>query len=396
MSLILASLLVCLLSPSTVKAQYTFFNPPEAFAIEVSLPNTNLIRLPIDRNSISSLTSVGSYIIGGTSAAEGKAPFLFTASLTDQKMINVYDLESFVTQQQSITSGFCTGASNTLYVGTLPSEGSSNSGHLLSISLGKDGDLTIEDVGTPILGEGILALTINSEKNILFGISYPSGYFFTFDLQNYETAVYDNLLATKEQLSTYRDFALAPNQYLCKALIADEKGLIYGSAPINRIFLFNPMEKSFSFLEKPIPAVWGRETMGAVESWTKSKEGLLYAGISGDGQLIEINPNSKQIKNLGKPIMMNRLRGLTYGADGKIYGIAGSAPGYAHLFSYDTREGFKDLGNPEFKLIAPGIEQGINWRGFQLGTITTSDDGKYIIMGEDESLSQLLVFPVDH
>jgi hypothetical protein len=45
-------------------------------------------------------------------------------------------------------------------------------------------------------------------------------------------------------------------------------------------------------------------------------------------------------------------------------------------------------------MTAPGIEQGILWRGFQLGTITSSEDGNYIIMGEDESLSQLLVFAI--
>jgi len=78
---------------------------------------------------------------------------------------------------------------------------------------------------------------------------------------------------------------------------------------------------------------------------------------------------------------------------GKLYGIAGAAPGYAHLFSYDDTDGFVDLGNPEFIMVAPGIEQGINWRGFQLRTIVSSEDGKYIVMGEDESLSQLMVFP---
>ncbi len=66
---------------------------------------------------------------------------------------------------------------------------------------------------------------------------------------------------------------------------------------------------------------------------------------------------------------------------------------YAHLFSYDEKTGFVDMGNPEFEMKAPGIEQGILWRGFQLGTIASSEDGRYIVLGEDESLSQLLVFP---
>ena len=94
--------------------------------------------------------------------------------------------------------------------------------------------------------------------------------------------------------------------------------------------------------------------------------------------------------------MMNRLKGLTFGKNGKLYGIAGALPGYAHLFSYDAEKGgYQDLGNPEFRMTAPGIEQGIQWRGFQLRTIAASEDGKYIVMGEDEALSQLLVFLAD-
>ena len=93
--------------------------------------------------------------------------------------------------------------------------------------------------------------------------------------------------------------------------------------------------------------------------------------------------------------MMPRLRGLTFAKDGRLYGIAGALPGYAHLFSYaPDKEGFKDYGNPQFTMTAPGIEQGIDWRGFQLGTIASSEDGKYVVMGEDEALSQLLIFSV--
>ena len=53
------------------------------------------------------------------------------------------------------------------------------------------------------------------------------------------------------------------------------------------------------------------------------------------------------------------------------------------------------MKNPEFIMVAPGIEHGILWRGFQLATIAASGDGKYIIMGEDESLSQLLIFKIE-
>ena len=92
---------------------------------------------------------------------------------------------------------------------------------------------------------------------------------------------------------------------------------------------------------------------------------------------------------------MPRLKGLAFAADGKLYGVAGAAPGYAHLFSYDPKgRGFVDLGNPDFQMKAQGLEQGIAWRGYQFATLTTTGDGRFVVLGEEESLSQLMIFPV--
>jgi hypothetical protein len=185
-----------------------------------------------------------------------------------------------------------------------------------------------------------------------------------------------------------------PTDFLSSALVVDKEGRVYGSQPINKVFCFNPADESFRIISD-LPEVWGRRTLGRIESWVSGRDGLLYGGNAGDGQLFSLDPATGKIRNLGKPIMMNRLRGLCLAADGKFYGIAGAAPGYVHLFSYDPNgEGYTDMGNPQFILKAPGIEQGIEWRGFQLRSITTSEDGKYVVMGEDESLSQLLVLPV--
>ena len=100
-------------------AQYTFFNPEGAFAIEVSLPNSDLNRLPIYRNSISSLTVVGDYIIGGTAAIAGKTPFVFSASISKREVSFVYDLEEVISDQQQIQTGFCIGNNGELYAGTI-------------------------------------------------------------------------------------------------------------------------------------------------------------------------------------------------------------------------------------------------------------------------------------
>ena len=377
-------------------AQYTFFTPKESFAIEVSLPNTDLQRLPVYRNSISSLIVTGDYIIGGTTAVQGLTPYIFVASLKKRQVIKIKDINEVIPGQEAIPTGFCRGSNNTLFAGTIANRkpnGSDGNGHLFRLDIDHDGGIVITDLGTPVEGEGILSLVLDSENKSLFGVSYPSGLFFKYSIDSKEIRIYKDIAVSDKQIELLKEYELGPSDYLCKSLI-QSGGLIFGSTPVNSLFCFNTKNDIFQ-LFSDIPEVWGRRTLGQTESWAISSDGKIYGGNSGDGQLFEIDPVTKKMKNLGKPIGMNRLRGLTFGKDGRLYGIAGGHPGYTHLFSYDEQEGFKDLGNPEFTMAAPGIDQGILWRGFQLGTITSSQDGRYIVMGEDESLSQLLIFAIE-
>lgn len=378
-------------------AQYTYYKPMEGFGIEISLANTTLKRMPMYRNAIASLVIAGDNIIGGTTANEGLAPFVFVASMSKRELVELKDVNDVIKGQRSIQSGFFKGTNGMLYAGTLAnkeSNGKTGSGHLIQVTINASSAISITDLGVPINGEGIFALTGDNSAGKLYGITYPSGVFFSYDISKRIFKTYNNISPKEEKDTLTFEYHEKPEEYLSSALAVDDKGRVYGSKAINKIFSFNPADETFTLLSD-LPEVWGRRTLGRTEAWAKSKTGLLYGGNAGDGQLFELNPATQGVKNLGKPIMMNRLRGLCFGADGKLYGIAGALPGYAHLFSYDPAgNGFTDLGNPQFILKAPGIEQGIEWRGFQLQTITASEDGKYIVMGEDEALSQLLIFPV--
>lgn len=384
--------------PGLLYAQYKFFSPKEGFAIEVSLENTDLKRLPMYRNSISSLAVTGDFIVGGTSAGEGLSPFVFVASMKERQMRSFTDLEEVIEGQRSIATGYTRGKNDVLFAGTIANtneDGSAGDGHLIEVKVGSRGQIKIKDLGVPVQGEGIFSLVADAKGTTLYGITYPSGIFFRYNVTTGVVKTFDDVAPTKKDLSRLHEYALNPEDYLGKALVEDNSGVIYGSAAINRIFAFNPKDDSFTILESAVPEVWGRRTLGQIESWAKSPDGMLYGGNAGDGQLFTIDPATRKVTNLGKPIMMPRLRGLAFAQDGKLYGVAGGAPGYAHLFSYDAKgAGFVDLGNPEFKMVAPGIEQGILWRGFQIGTLATSEDGKYVVMGEDEDLSQLLIFAV--
>ncbi|RYY14847.1 MAG: hypothetical protein EOO04_29570 [Chitinophagaceae bacterium] len=197
-------------------------------------------------------------------------------------------------------------------------------------------------------------------------------------------------------MGTFHSFALLPGDYIGRSLVIDARGRVYGSRSVNKLFCFDPANQSFTTLKDELPFVWGREVMGRIDSWVKMPDGTIYGSNAADGQLFRLDQVKQTIVSLGKPIMMPRIMAMTPGKNGMVYGIAGAAPGYAHLFSYDPRKGFRDLGNPEFNMIATGLEQGIKWRGFQIASIVTSGAGNYIIMGENEALSQLMVFPAEN
>ncbi|HRE50762.1 MAG TPA: hypothetical protein PK339_05050 [Flavitalea sp.] len=385
-----AALSICALQSS---AQYDFWTPKEAFAIEVSLENASpMKRLPINRNAITALAVSGDLILGGTSADKGLAPFVFTASLVKRELTDFKDMEEVVPGQARIRSGFSKGNNNTFYAGTIPGDLSKGGGHLIAVKLSARGEIEIRDLGVPIPNEGVFSLTIDAKKNTLYGISYPTGIFFSYNIATKTTRSFRDIVPTRKDLHTLDEFVLGPDNYLSKALVESNQGLIFGSFPINKLFCFDPKTQSFQILSDSIPEVWGRKSLGQVESWAKARDGKLYGGNAGDGQVFELNPITKKVKNLGKPAMMPHIKGLAFARDGKLYGVSGGVPGYTHLFSYDNNKGFVDYGNPEFDMVAPGIEQGIKWRGFRIATLTASEDGKYVVMGEDESLSQLLVF----
>jgi len=376
-----------------LQARYEFFTPDGSFTIEISLENSSELRLPIYRNAVTSLAVVDDQIVGGTSADSEMSPFVFVASLSKRKLLRTIDLDTVVSGQNGIRSGFGRAGDSTLLAGTMPQE-EGGSGHLIRVSVGSTG-LKLSDLGSPVSGEGIFSLAVDPNKQVVYGISHPSGKFFTHRLENGETKVFDDTSPSRRTVGFLHQYSLEVEDYLSRALVIDREGRVYGSQPGGSVFRFNPAGESFEVMEDMLPEVWGRAPLARVDSWAVSSDGMLFGGNAADGQLFTLNPETGGLTNLGKPIMMPRLKALAFAGDGKLYGVAGGKPGYSHLFSYDAEEGFRDLGNPRFMMVAPGIEQGIPWRGFQIATMAVSEDGKYVVMGEDEALSQLMVFPVN-
>ena len=393
--LLLAAVAALAIPTRQAEARYTFFTPRGCFAVEVSLENPGpaRLRLPIYRNAITSLTVVGDYAIGGTTADKGLSPFLFAASLSKKELEVVFDLGQVLPGQRALQSGFGRCKAGALYAGTMP-DAEGGSGHLVKVVFA-DGKFEVKDLGVPVENEGIFALTADSERGMLYGITHPTGKFFTFDIEGGESKVFEETVPDKRSLGYLHAYSLHPEDILSRSLAVDKSGRVYGSLPVNKLFRYDPSTGKIETLPDELPEVWGRQPLGRVDSWAVAADGTLYGGNAGDGQLFKLDPATGRVTNLGKPIMMNRMKGLAFGADGKLYGVAGSLPGYAHLFSYDAQgKGFVDLGNPNFPLHAPEIAGRLMWRGYQFATVAASEDGRYIVLGEEESQSQLMVFPV--
>jgi hypothetical protein len=382
-----------LLAAAGIRAEYTFFTPPGSFAVEVSLENSSMLRLPIYRNAITSLEVSGDFAIGGTAAAPGLSPFLFAVSLSRRRLEMAVDLAQIIPGQRAIVSGFGRGPGGVLYAGTMP-DSPGGLGHLIQVQI-KAPSLVVLDLGVPVDKEGVFAVAADSDRGAIYGISHPSGKFFAHDLASRTTRVFVETVPSRQTLGFLHGYAVKPEDYLSRRLILDGKGRVFGCMPVSRLFRFDPGNQKVEILPDQIPEVWGRRPLGRVDSWARSADGSLYGGNAGDGQLFRLDPDKARVENLGKPVMMPRIKGLAFGGDGKLYGVGGASPGYAHLFNYDPKGGgFSDLGNPRFTMVAPGIEQGISWRGFQIGTVAASEDGRFIVLGEEEALSQLMVFPV--
>jgi len=369
-----------------------YFAPPGSFTVEISLESSPYLRLPLHRNAVTSLAVVGDHAIGGTSAKSGLSPLLFAVSLTKRKLVATLDVAQVVKGQRAIVSGFGRDDGHALFAGTLPQK-HGDSGHLLRVTLG-DGGLEARDLGAPVPNEGVFALTCDERRGMLYGISHPSGKFFRFDLAARTVEAYDSTSPDRAALDSYRQFALKPSDYLSRRLVVDGEGRVYGSQPVNKLFRFDPKTERLEVLPEELPGHSDRRVLGRADSWAVAPDGALYGGNAGDGQLFRLDPASGKVVNLGKPGMLPRLKGLAFARDGRLYGVTGGAPGYSRLFRYDPKDGFVELGIPRFEMTGEDMPAGIFWRGFQLAALAASEDGRYVVMGDEEVLSQLMVFPV--
>jgi hypothetical protein len=237
------------------------------------------------------------------------------------------------------------------------------------------------DLGVAVEHEGIYALVTDVERNILYGLTYPSGNFFSYDIAGAKFTFHGQVAERRIHGEKFER-----DRLIGRSLVVDGKGNVFTSGEDGALFRYQPGAIRIQKLAISVPAEPGREAYNRVDTWTSETSGALYGGTS-DGYLFRLHSDSLTIDNLGKPLSQYRIRGLVPGHNGKLYGVGGDDDDMARLFSYDPQTGtYQILG-----FIDVNRRPYYSWQAYRIAAMTLGADGT-VYLGENERKSRLYLY----
>lgn len=283
----------------------------------------------------------------------------------------------------SITNAIAVSASGDIFIGTSPE------GHLLKyiprdeyaqqIRIGSP--LAVSDLGQAVTGESILALAINREANLIYGLTSPNAHFFEYSI---EAGKFTDFGVVSTESAGGEKFE--KDKMVSRMLAIDQQGMVFTSGENGFFFRFNPKTRMLEKLAIHVPAVPGREPWTRVDAFLLDRSGMIYGGTS-DGYLFRLDPVKLTVVNLGKPVSQYRIDGLVQAPNGRLYGVGGDQDDMARLFSYDPSTGaYSILG-----FIDVNRRPYYTWQAYVIGSLACDPDGT-VYLGENERISKLYLF----
>lgn len=239
--------------------------------------------------------------------------------------------------------------------------------------------LAVTDLGAPVPGDGIYSLAIDRKAGTIYGLTYPHGHFFSYDLSG-------SRFRTNGQVATERmPGEKFENEYaIGRALAIDDDGIVFTSGRDGRLCRLVPSSGVLESLNLYLPGVPGREVYSRVDAWALV-DGVLYGGTS-DGYLFRLDPKALRVENLGKPLNQARIRGLAF-AGGKLYGAGGDDDEMARLFSYDPARGVYEI----LGMIDVNHRPYYAWQAYVVDALAAGADGT-VYIGQAERKSNLYIY----
>ena len=259
----------------------------------------------------------------------------------------------------------------------LPSEGDSD------VYL-PEAQAKVKDLGVPVPGNSIYAMTINDNGSKIYGISYPDAEFFEYDVASGQFVRHGKWMEKIVYPGPERSWRAVP-----RALVCANDGRIWSSSDNGLMQAFNPATSKFETTSMRVPGeyweVQNYEGFPVIEQILSDADGTFIA-TSSDGFVFRVVPEADDIVNYGKPRVERRVRAMTRGNDGRYYMICGEKDNVCRMFSFMPEEGFLDYGvlgvdrSPYYAKIA-----------YQFDSMCTGLDGT-VFIGESDRRAKLFMY----
>jgi hypothetical protein len=360
----------------TLDYDYSVVNQVRIDMRELGYPPIDVI--PSDECAIRALTVAPNGTLYGITG--GKRSHLFAMFPVHGYVVPL----GFLKDVKTMYRGLVVAKSGNVYVGS-----GDQDGHLYMYDTSGDErkpirvDVAIQvtDLGVAVPGEGIYTLAIDRLRAIIYGLSYPNGQFFSYDIAAAKFTTHGKVVEKKMPGEKFED-----EKNIGRAIGIDLAGNAFTSGEGAAIYRFDREKQKLEKLSMTAPTVLGREPWNRIDAITTDACGVFYGGTS-DGYLFRLNPHTLTIENLGKPLNQYRIRGLVFSKNGKLYGVGGDDDEMARLFSYDPSRGVYEM----LGMIDVNRRPFYSWQAYRIDAMAIgADDTVYI--GQSERRSKLYLY----
>ena len=192
---------------------------------------------------------------------------------------------------------------------------------------------TYEFLGIPVPHDYIQTITLDEERGVIYGLTYPVFNFFAYDYNRRET-IYGHYVGSISHL-----------------MALDEDGGCWStwSPRTHNLYRYDPEKNTIEFYHHGLPGQGAGAGLmypgaGPVDMMLNGDDGYIYIGVA-NGDLVCLDPRTAETTYVGRPSPETRLPALEVGPDGRLWGICGFL-GRCRLFAYDReKRTFQDYGH---------------------------------------------------